>query len=288
MVAISLPYHFVFFIEETLNTTSKFCVLRLVLTILGCASSIGNLIGIAMDRYIAIIYPLHYGRFMTKKVAILIISSGWGLSIGISLVPTFWNKWNETDKCHSINKVLPDEYINCILIPMFATIWIGMFVVYMRIWREATGHARRLRHSTNYQTGRMWNDSKSVQMVLLILGCFSICWLPFFITILIVKIESRLIYEITLRMAIANSGINPIIYAWKNSNFRKIFSCLIRCRMPTELYYNASFITNRTTSTRIANCGEIHNKVNFVIETQCPYLNKGNFESASTNNVILQ
>lgn len=244
MVALSLPYHYAFFIKEILSTTRELCLLRIVLTILACSSSIGNLIGIAMDRYIAIIYPLHYSRYMTRKVAIVIIISGWIASLNISTIPIFWNRWNQEDKCVSINKVLTPGYINFILIPMFATIWIGMFLVYMRIWREATGHAKRLRNSTNCQYGKMWNDSKSVQVVLLILGCFSLCWLPFYIVILIVKVESRLIYEITLRMAIANSGFNPIIYAWKNSNFRKIFFCLLRCKMPVGLYYNTSFITN--------------------------------------------
>ncbi|XP_031347147.1 histamine H2 receptor [Photinus pyralis] len=276
MVAISLPYHFVFFMEGGLHANSVFCVLRIVLTILGCASSIGNLIGIALDRYVAIVYPLHYGRFMTKKVAVAIIITGWAVSIVISLLPSFWNQWNETDRCVSINKVLPNEYINFVLIPMFLMVLIGMFVVYTRIWKEATGHARRLRNSTSYQYGKMWNDSKSVQVVLLIIGCFSVCWLPFFISILIMKLESRLIYEITLRLAIANSGINPIIYAWKNSNFRQIFACLLRCRLPTGLYYNASFITNYTTAKRTGN-------VRFVREEQCVQIERDGIATVSAS-----
>lgn len=45
-------------------------------------------------------------------------------------------------------------------------------------------------------------------------------------------------------MAITNSCMNPIIYAWKNSNFRKIFWCLVHCETPNALSYNSSFITN--------------------------------------------
>lgn len=58
------------------------------------------------------------------------------------------------------------------------------------------------------------------------------------------KVESSTVYEITLRMAIANSCMNPIIYAWKNSNFRKIFWCLLHCKTPNGLNYASSFITN--------------------------------------------
>lgn len=164
MVAITFPYHYAFFITETLSRISGLCIVRFVLTILACSSSICNLLGIAMDRYIAIVYPLHYSRYMTKKVAIIVIISSWILAIGISIVPIFWNKWNEEDQCTSLHKVLATEYVNCVIIPMFASVWIGMLLVYTRIWKEATGHAKRLKNSTNYRYGKNCNDSKSVQV----------------------------------------------------------------------------------------------------------------------------
>lgn len=85
-------------------------------------------------------------------------------------------------------------------------------------------------------------------MVLLILGCFSICWMPYFVVIIIIQlddsIQSTLVYELAFRMALANSCMNPLIYAWKNSNFRKIFWCLLRCKSPNSVYFKRSFITN--------------------------------------------
>lgn len=163
MVAISFPYHYAFFIDYTLHKTRELCVLRFAFTILACASSISNLLGIAMDRYIAIVYPLHYSRYMTKKVAVIIIISTWAAALGISSIPIFWNAWEDGRKC-TLHTVLAKDYTNFVITPMFASVWVSMLVVYVRIWREATGHARRLRNTTSYQHGKNFNDSKSVQV----------------------------------------------------------------------------------------------------------------------------
>lgn len=39
-------------------------------------------------------------------------------------------------------------------------------------------------------------------------------------------------YKASFSLAMANSGMNPIIYAWKNRTFRRAFSHLLRCKAP--------------------------------------------------------
>lgn len=86
------------------------------------------------------------------------------------------------------------------------------------------------------------------------MGCFSVCWLPYFGVLIYKRIviernfRSHLLYEIAFTLAMANSGMNPIIYAWKNTSFRKAFWCLLRCRNPNCTSYNNSFITNHVPS----------------------------------------
>lgn len=48
----------------------------------------------------------------------------------------------------------------------------------------------------------------------------------------IVENRSPSVYKICFTLAMANSGINPLIYAWKNTAFRKAFGRLLRCKMP--------------------------------------------------------
>lgn len=165
MVGLTIPYHLAFFIGETLGKQKFTCILRFVLIILACSSSIYNLLAIATDRYIAILHPLRYNRYMTKKVALIMIGVGWIIALSIAIVPIYWNIWEEGNKC-SPEHVLTEMYVNYIITPMFVSIWIAMSCVYFRIWREAVGHAKRLRNVISYQHGPNLNDSKSVQVTL--------------------------------------------------------------------------------------------------------------------------
>lgn len=47
-------------------------------------------------------------------------------------------------------------------------------------------------------------------------------------------------YKITFALAVANSGMNPFIYAWKNTNFRKAFQKILRFKSPNQ-DLNSSF-----------------------------------------------
>ena len=62
LVGLTLPYHLAFYLGLGLGSNKNFCLLRFFFVIVACTVSIWNIIAIALDRYIAICYPLHYGR----------------------------------------------------------------------------------------------------------------------------------------------------------------------------------------------------------------------------------
>lgn len=41
-------------------------------------------------------------------------------------------------------------------------------------------------------------------------------------------------YKITFALALANSAMNPLIYAWKNTNFRRAFQRILRLKSPNN------------------------------------------------------
>lgn len=93
----------------------------------------------------------------------------------------------------------------------------------------------------------------SFQVVLLILGGFSICWLPYFIVACVqifslIDYNSPILYKSAFSLAMANSGMNPLIYAWKNKNFRRAFALLLRCKNPDTAYRDDCINNNATSS----------------------------------------
>lgn len=47
-------------------------------------------------------------------------------------------------------------------------------------------------------------------------------------------------YKSTFALAIANSGMNPFLYAWKNTSFRKAFQKILHFKSPND-NFNSSF-----------------------------------------------
>ncbi|KAG8236826.1 hypothetical protein J437_LFUL017283 [Ladona fulva] len=89
LVGLSMPFHMVFYIQGadgggsplmigkdyvTLGQIEWACLLRFVLIALACSASACNLLAIAVDRYLAIVYPLHYCRYMTKSAVVLALT----------------------------------------------------------------------------------------------------------------------------------------------------------------------------------------------------------------------
>lgn len=64
--------------------------------------------------------------------------------------------------------------------------------------------------------------------------------------------SSATLYKGAFSLAMANSGMNPLIYAWKNRNFRKAFSNLLRCKNPdsfTPIDNNNTAVPNKSRKT---------------------------------------
>lgn len=53
-------------------------------------------------------------------------------------------------------------------------------------------------------------------------------------------VHNHIAYRLTSSLAMSNSGINPLIYAWKNAGFRAAFAKLLRCKRPDTSEYRGS------------------------------------------------
>ncbi|XP_026051443.1 D(1)-like dopamine receptor [Carassius auratus] len=193
-----------------------FCDVWVAFDIMCSTASILNLCVISVDRYWAISSPFRYERKMTPKVAFIMISVAWTLSILISFIPVQlnWHKAQATsytelngtysepppDNCDSsLNRTYA---ISSSLISFYIPVAI-MLVTYTRIYRIAQKQIRRIsaleraaesaknRHSSMGNNGNMESESsfkmsfkretKVLKTLSVIMGVFVCCWLPFFI-----------------------------------------------------------------------------------------------------------
>lgn len=170
LVGLTIPYHLAFYLDVTLGESHFVCIMKFFFNIVACCVSIWNLIAIAIDRYIAIVYPLHYSRWITKRTAITVIIIGWISGTLMGAIPLFWNNWATSTECE-FDEVLPPWYMAGIVTPVFSLIWFCMLTLYWRIWREAYKHAKQLRASISGLHEGGHSDWKSVQVI------FCVFWL---------------------------------------------------------------------------------------------------------------
>nr|UUL54395.1 muscarinic acetylcholine receptor C [Bactrocera dorsalis] len=243
-VGVALPFHIAFYVGLNFGQSENLCLLRFFLIIFSCCVSILTLITIAVDRYIAIVYALHYRRFMTRHVSFVIIALNWTAGATVATVPMFCNRFKTATECE-FNQVLPTWYMAGIITPAFVIVWSLMLLIYWRIMREAAKQCEQSRckrevqsWSSSKKQSRRMPDWKSMQVVIFIMGCFSICWLTYFVVVCMEILStyniSLMLYKMAFSLAMFNSALNPVIYCWKNTTFRRAYWRLLRCKNPNH------------------------------------------------------
>ncbi|XP_037312362.2 5-hydroxytryptamine (serotonin) receptor 5A, genome duplicate b isoform X2 [Pungitius pungitius] len=176
------------------------CQVWISFDVLCCTASIWNVTAIALDRYWSITRHLEYTLKTRKKISNVMIALTWLLSSIISLSPLFgWGEtYTEGMKCQVKDETHPPQMV---------------FTV-----RHAT-----VTFQTDGDTWREQKEKKAALMVGILIGVFVLCWIPFFITELIVPLCSCDIppiwKSIFLWLGYSNSFFNPLIYTAFNKNY---------------------------------------------------------------------
>ncbi|XP_032408094.1 5-hydroxytryptamine (serotonin) receptor 5A, b isoform X1 [Xiphophorus hellerii] len=248
------------------------CQVWISFDVLCCTASIWNVTAIALDRYWSITRHLQYTLKTRKKISNVMIALTWLLSSIISLSPLFgWGEtYSEGMKCqvsqepsYTIFSTFGAFYLPlCVVLfvywkiykaakfrigsrktntitPMAEVSSIRQSISQQQVKEEAQQPQMvfTVRHATvTFQTdGDTWREQKEKKaalMVGILIGVFVLCWIPFFITELIVPLCSCDIppiwKSIFLWLGYSNSFFNPLIYTAFNKNYnnalRNLFS----------------------------------------------------------------
>lgn len=198
----------------------------------GIASSLTVAV-IALDRYHSILNCLQYETIVTQRRTALVLTWIWLQATFVSLCPLVgWGSFslNPSQRCSS---PLPDKNgfiffktASCVVLPYAITVF-----CYTRIHVVARRHARtivniQIRDARNrLKSGVNLSASKKTIMVYVVLGVYTICWIPYYaVNLLItvypeVKLPERFVLTATV-LSLVNSSCNPIMYALITSQFR--------------------------------------------------------------------
>ncbi|KAL0175658.1 hypothetical protein M9458_027988, partial [Cirrhinus mrigala] len=147
-----------------------------------------------------------------------------------------------------------------------------MVLAYQRIYVTAREHARQISmlqraggagnaDSADHQRNhRMRTETKAAKTLCIIMGCFCLCWAPFFITNVVdpfidYSVPEQL-WAACLWLGYINSMLNPILYAFLNKSFRRAFLIILCCGH--KRYRRPSILGPGTTCTATQINGSTH------------------------------
>ncbi|XP_069620271.1 5-hydroxytryptamine receptor 4 isoform X1 [Ranitomeya imitator] len=256
-----MPFGAIELVEEKWIYGEMFCLVRTSLDVLLTTASILHLCCISLDRYYAICcQPLVYRNKMTPLRIALMLGGCWIIPTFISFLPIMqgWNSIGildliekrkfikDSNSTYCIFMVNKPYAITCSVVAFYIPFFL-MVLAYYRIYVTAREHARQIgvlqragapadhrhQHPDQHTNHRMKTETKAAKTLCIIMGCFCLCWAPFFITNVIDPFINYTvpgqIWTAFLWLGYINSGLNPFLYAFLNKSFRRAFLIILCC-----------------------------------------------------------
>ena len=201
-----------------------FCVLRLFMETINSAGNLYSILLISIDRFLYISYPLRYEIFVTRARVVWTLVGVWvWVVLNAMLIIPYYNIDGHTRLC-ATSAVVPSIIETAFYLPGFAIVSTITAAMYSRIAYIAY---RRSRDCAGTSSGVSNRSNKILRMLSLVLGLYFLLWLPALVMFSFLSADSPgwlvELYHMVALLWFVNSWINPFIYAWHSSEFRRGF-----------------------------------------------------------------
>ncbi|XP_039536245.1 glucose-dependent insulinotropic receptor [Pimephales promelas] len=220
----------------TASMEKGICLLRMTFVLAPTAASILTMFLISLDRYVAIKLPLRYSQLMNEKMIAGALVLVWLVSTFVGFLPSFlkaMQRKNYHKVCTFFSVIEPRSIIVVFCLFFFPLLSVFIYF-YMDILKIACGHQKRI---CAQRSGRYWGHVKALRTVAMLVGCFTLCWCPFFVVSVVqVSCPNCKLYHFLENhlwlLGLSNSLINPLVYAcWQREVRNKICELFVRVKV---------------------------------------------------------
>ena len=183
--------------------------------------SIYSLLLLTIDRYLAIVWCLHYPRLMTVHRSKVIVVLGWLTSLLISSLNSVWT-YTTSNTCDFTDGVMEYVFVRIVIVE-----FICIFALYMHMLVIARHQARRIAQE-NQPNAPQRISTKSLTTVFIIFTALIIGWGPAGTRVIAVNLfgfdsplQVRMLFHLPLY---TNNWLNVELYLWALINLKIVES----------------------------------------------------------------
>ena len=245
MVGFLLPYYMTFHVEPSLSKNIYACVAQYSLFVASNAASLTCLLMVSLDRYIAVVYPLHYYTYLSPRNTKIMLSAiglnGIALGIFTATAGLTSNKLKEGLSCDNATDVF--DLVGIIVLCCAGLFFLFIvFFMYCRIFWEARKQRRTTHVQENHCGGTVntKSENKTAVTLAIVVGLFFACWFPMNVVFMMMGLGIKTsfiksLYHPCICVAVTNSAMNPFIYGWRNKEFKQAYIKILRCKTSETL-----------------------------------------------------
>ncbi|XP_073770672.1 trace amine-associated receptor 13c-like [Danio rerio] len=238
LIGLVMPVEAIRLIDKCWYFGNTFCGLYMLFVSLLVTVSLGNLVLIAVDRYVAVCHPLLYPQRITITKTLVSICLNWvcfsAYCTALIINNSFFD--TQTDVCYgqclvmvSFGWIATDLFISfifpCLLI---ISLYLRIFYVVHQQVKVINSLMKGGKCVTEGSVKRK-SESKAALTLGIIVSVFLLCYIPYYICSLTVNSSTAL--NVLVWVLYANSGLNPLVYALFYSWFKKTAKLIITLKI---------------------------------------------------------
>ena len=210
--------------------------------VLFTSASATNLCALTLDRYFAIVHPLRYVTFMTKKRVALLVAAAWGVASTMS-ASSFLSHVvfrREDQQTFAISLFLYYAAIALGVCSFLLFVTVRIFLVVRRIASRNAALVAQLNFNHKLQHGvtfkaRETASAKMIGIVVPVCLLYYLVWVAGAVHRFAKSLPPELLVEIHVILLILNSAVNPIAYAFYKRELTTELKRLFRCKRNQNL-----------------------------------------------------